>query len=516
MGGDPRLGLLEDPIALGRALGYVGLTEELHGAGVRFALGTDRCWIEWPRGHYKSTLWSIVMPIWFLARDPSSRVMLMSAALSLVQDFIEQINTLLIGDLRFEDGVRMPVSSVFPWLGVSSYHKRNGLNVLGRSGNNPDHSIFPMAVGSAAAGRHPTIIITDDLSNEQNSKSLAQREKVVDSYSTLTPLAKTMDCPIYSIGTPWELGDFSCHMKGTLKVPVFRRHVWGGRPRPDRPDQFRADRVDAARGWTGWPLDPDIMSADQIEAIEDPSSDKYVPFHRRSAWYYCEPVAGDFPVFGRELVHSCHRYELESGGLEARPGYEIALVQPAQKPDRHHNHSGIILIRVVTAGDLGCDSFFPPLLNIYGVVAAEVVPNGAEGLLARLRALPEERPDLRAVLVDHLAYTASVGPWLTAPLPRGIVVRGLSGTQSQTDRGHRAMGLAAAMGEGRFALPTDFPGKVDFIRALTEYNHQDGNPLVDAASLISILPRLGRISTEAASEPGRLPKRKQTARKWGL
>ena len=528
---DPRLELYNDPVKLMWAMGYDGVTDELHGEAMRFLLSQKRAWVEFPRGHYKSTCMSIGLVIWLLLRNPSERILLMSAALNLVQDFISQINQKLRGDLRFESGLRVPFATAFPWMKVGSYSVQKGLNVVGRRGNNPDRSVFALGVGSSAAGRHPTIIITDDLSNEQNSRTLAQREKVIDAYSTLTPLAKDMDCPIWNIGTPWELGDFSCYAKETLKLPTFRRHFWGGPPRPSRPEQFRPDKVDEAKGWTGWPLDPNIMSAEQMEQIETFGSDKFVPYHRRSAWYYCDPVSGDYPTFTRDLVNASHRYDLTAFRLKELEGYEVALVDPAYKPERHHDHSGITVVRVLRACDLHLDHF-PPSTNIYIPVEAHDIPEGTGGLLHAMREIAKRRGDpktglLRGFLVEGAAYQDSVGPWFYEELPHGVKVASVKGIAAGKGKDFRSMGLAAAMGEGRFALPPDFPGHDLLCKALLEYNPRDRDDLVDSAALISMLPREGDPlpKPRVRPEPGTLASQLQyldslnsgaTTRKWGM
>ncbi len=477
------------------AMGYEGMTEELHGAAFKFMLPKKRCWIEFPRGHYKSTGFSIGLPIWLLMRDPSARILLMSAALNLVQDFIKQIETKLRGDIKFPNGARVPFASAFPWMKVKNYSMQKGLDIVGRSGNNPDRSIFALGIGSSAAGRHPTIIITDDLSNEQNSTSQLQREKVIESYGTLTPLAKDMNCPIWNIGTPWELGDFACYVKETLRLPTFRRHFWGGEARPDRPDQFRAERVNEAKGWTGWPLDPNIMTASQMEELETFGSEKFLPLHRRHAWYYCDPISGDYPTFTRDLLNASYRYGLNAFRLKELEGYEVALVDPAYKPERHHDHSGITIVRVLRATDLNLDHF-PPQTNIFVAVEAHDIEGGTAGLLNAMREIANRRGDprhglLRGFLVEGAAYQDSVGPWFYEELPHGVKVAPVRGIAAGKGKDFRSMGLSAAIGEGRFVLTKDMKHHDLFYKSLLEYNPRDRDDLVDSAALISMLPREG-------------------------
>jgi len=492
--------LLQSPIALGHALGYTGLTEELHGAAWNFVAGRPRSYIEFPRGHYKSTLFSIILPIWHLLRNPAERIMLIGANKTLAQAFLRQIHQHLLGDLIIQ-GEKIPFASVFPWMAVgrgrnSGYSEKLGLNIKGRSGNNKERSIFTAGILTSTAGRHPTIIIADDLQDEQNSVTWGQREKVWRAYQTLTPLAEDLNCPIYVIGTPWAQFDLAWRLKEELKVPTFRRTIWSGTPQHNGKPP---GEVNPELGMTGWPLAPHIMNAEQIQWLTDPNNDKRISWELFSVWYRCVAVPSSEALFDLDIWNGMQDQSIHLDQIE---GYEIALVDPACSDEKRTCPSGIVIYRVNTAQELGL-AFPNPALNIYTLAGVYEIHGGYNHLWNALRKIAHDprHKRLRLIAVESVAFQEIVA-WVEKGLPNGIRCVPIKGIAKGNGKPRRAMGLQDAILRGRVRRPAhNIPG-LDILKTqMLNWPKLDHDDVFDAAALVSMMPKTGDLRPETKQTP---------------
>jgi len=389
---------------------------------------------------------------------------------------------------------------------VTSAAEDKGLNIAGRSGPNRERSIFATSVDKATAGKHPTRITCDDLSNEQNSQNQSQRDKVIRSYEQLTPIAKDMNCPIRVVGTPWSIGDLSDHLRSELNVPTFRRPCWGGEapagydPERDGPPPGPVD-VDA--GETGWPLCEGFYTAEQLHWLTDPGNPKRISNEFYNAQYRLNPIPAENAWFTNPILDAATWGELAE---LPEGGYEVGLIDPAFSSKGTGDSSGIVIYRVYRAKDLGMDpQAMGAETNIYVPTECVRVPGALEACIRAVEGLCDgkaHRGRLRAFLLENVAAQTAVIPWIK-PLPGGVRLIKTKYINNSKGQEWRIMGLKKAMLQSRVILPPQFPGRDLLISECRRWpmNKKHDDDVLDAAALVSMLPREGAPYEDPNPEP---------------
>lgn len=494
---DVLLPLFQDPIALGHALGFTGLTDELHGEAYRHLLSHRRAYAEFPRGHYKSTLASEVLTIFIKLRDMEARVLHMCATLSLAKKFQGNIIRRIYAPLNVPGYRHLRLVDVFPWLKVKKYNEDTGIVFEGQSGLNKEPCIAPASVERALEGIHPTVIITDDLSNRKNSMTPESREKVIRAYKLLTPIAEDMTCPIWTVGTPWAFTDLSNHLKKIINVPTFRKSILDGPPPPGRekedPPLFLVG--EEREEHRGWPLAPHIYNEQDIRLLCTPGQAEYVGYEEFYANFLCEPTAGEDQMFNLDVWNGTLEEALspKSGADEwglLDEGYEVAFVDPAAKSDGKGCKTGICVYRIYTAKEIGYTGL-PDLANIFVPVEVMEIASGGARMVKEIVRLAHSRRRLRdprgCVAIEAQTMVEMVKPWMVEELPVKMAPIHLRGNSKE----RRLMGLQLAMMQGRWKRAREFPGS-DLLRDyLLRYPLVDSMDVLDATALVSLLPRKG-------------------------
>jgi predicted phage terminase large subunit-like protein len=114
----------------------------------------DRICVSVPPRHGKSTLVSIYYAAWYLGRNPTHKVMLVSHTTDLAVDFGRKVRNLIATD-RYRE--------VFPTVSLSSDSKS-----AGRWSTSDGGEFFAAGVGSALAGRGAHLLLVDDPHSEQD------------------------------------------------------------------------------------------------------------------------------------------------------------------------------------------------------------------------------------------------------------------------------------------------------------------------------------------------------------
>ena len=114
----------------------------------------DRVCVNIPPRHGKSQLVSIFYPAWFLGRNPSKEVMMVSHTTDLAVDFGRKVRNLIA-----TDGYR----EIFPDVSLAVDSKS-----AGRWNTNFGGEYFACGIGSALAGRGADLLLVDDPHSEQD------------------------------------------------------------------------------------------------------------------------------------------------------------------------------------------------------------------------------------------------------------------------------------------------------------------------------------------------------------
>lgn len=114
----------------------------------------DRICVSVPPRHGKSQLVSIYYAAWYLGRNPSHKVMLVSHTTDLAVDFGRKVRNLIASDTFRE---------IFSTVDIASDNKS-----AGRWNTNQGGEFFAAGVGSALAGRGAHLLLVDDPHSEQD------------------------------------------------------------------------------------------------------------------------------------------------------------------------------------------------------------------------------------------------------------------------------------------------------------------------------------------------------------
>jgi len=114
----------------------------------------DRVCVNIPPRHGKSQLVSIFYPAWFLGRNPSKKVMMVSHTTDLAVDFGRKVRNLINVD---------DYKEIFPQVSLAVDSKS-----AGRWNTNFGGEYFACGIGSALAGRGADLLLVDDPHSEQD------------------------------------------------------------------------------------------------------------------------------------------------------------------------------------------------------------------------------------------------------------------------------------------------------------------------------------------------------------
>lgn len=486
--------LLENPIALGKALGYKGDNKgrkqfgRLHDEIMTHALSAPRTWCAVPRGHAKSTLLSVILPIWKLLREPDRRIMVASATLDLGKKLVGEIRDRLNGDIELRPGLFVPVREVFPHLALSPADARaqgptQKLNIAGRtSDGGREPSIFAASVTSNLAGNHPTDAHFDDLSNEQNCMTYAQRQKVIRFVQQAEPIMRDHDSPITVIGTPWAFADLLDYLTDHESWKGLRYGCWDGvNPVTREKDGKGPGSVHPkfAEQFAGcWPLCPTYLSADEIQDLESKLDPTFV-----AAQYHCHPIPANDALFERGLT------EAAALGQDFPDGPEILLWDPTHRVEGDRGNSstlslnGLVAVRPVTRERLG-DRDKDRDRNVFIPTGAWEIPGGTDEAVRFIEDLVNERPEITDLWIEKKAAQETLKPWLEE---RGRLegVRIRMQKTPNTNLAYRLMGLGTAMRKGHIRFPKSFQGKSLLFQRLHEYPMSDSDDLLAALALLA-------------------------------
>lgn len=148
-----------------------------------------------PRGTYKTTIVSQILPLWMIARDANIRILLDSVVLKNSERNLEVIKNMisrnerfcsLYGNYKDKDNWRA---------GEIIVSKRTNLSLK-------EPTVGTSSVDTIEVGPHWDLIIPDDLHNEKNTKTREQIEQIYEHFKLLFSLLDP-GCAIFLVGTRW-------------------------------------------------------------------------------------------------------------------------------------------------------------------------------------------------------------------------------------------------------------------------------------------------------------------------
>mgnify|MGYP001818170406 CR=1 FL=1 len=202
------------------------------------------------RGAGKSTVCTITKAIHLLMKDPNLRILLASKTSTHAEAFLKEIKA------HLEENERL-IELFGPYYDPRKVNKWDSreIEVLPRTLRAKEASITCIGVEGMVVGKHYDVIISDDLVDEDNSRTKLQRDKVKTwYYKTLDPTLEPPDSEVphrgehHRLGTRYHYDDLYGHLlanelsRATQVIPALDEN--GRTPWPEKfpPKWFVAKR----------------------------------------------------------------------------------------------------------------------------------------------------------------------------------------------------------------------------------------------------------------------------------
>lgn len=232
------------PYFLGKLVGFRDLSPDLHGEMSRWICrGTRRKLGLAPRGHYKSSVWTMANNLRRIAADPNIRILLINETLENARAFLARIK---------ETAER---NEIFRWLFpeiLPDFDKVRWTQdrlEFRRTDPHPQATIEAIGVGGASTSRHYSVIHEDDLVGKAAKDSPAEMSKAIDQHKLAESLLDDPSGEIVTVGTRWHPHDLVAWMeKHEPVLDVFRTGCY--RPtdgQPIFPEKFPHTELERIR-----------------------------------------------------------------------------------------------------------------------------------------------------------------------------------------------------------------------------------------------------------------------------
>lgn len=187
-----------------------------------------------PRGHSKTTAFSVNYPLWEIVRNPNVRILLVSAADTQSQSFLREIKGRIERDQNYVDFAgQLRPDKPEKWTDKEIIIKRSRTDLK-------DPTISTVSVEGTILSKRADIIICDDILNFENTRTPEQRQKIRDWFFTvLLPVLEPKTGRLIVAGTIWQIDDL---MENLLLDPMFdyRKKYQAINKEPDRLELWQA------------------------------------------------------------------------------------------------------------------------------------------------------------------------------------------------------------------------------------------------------------------------------------
>lgn len=179
------------------------------------------------RGHLKSSLISIALPLWLLVNDPNTRILIVSRSADLAEKFIRAQQAILTNSGMFE--------ALFPEFKITEdWRKRKAWSggayeFPGRTKVLKEMSVEACGVSASRAGIHVDVVIMDDIIAEGAARSESVMESAIEWYQLHDCLFDTPSKGRTVVaGTRWSHRDlYKFIVENDKQFKVFHRGCYG-------------------------------------------------------------------------------------------------------------------------------------------------------------------------------------------------------------------------------------------------------------------------------------------------
>lgn len=329
---------------MGKAvIGFKDLTTTFHAEMSRFILRPSKRKLALaPRGHLKSSLWTIADTLRIIAKNPNERVLLINENIENASHFLRRIRA------------TVERNEVFRWLFPEVLPRKDATwhqtaLEFRRTEDFPEASIEVIGVGGASTSRHYTIIKEDDLVGKEASRSQAKMEEAIEQHKLAESLLNAPDDQIQTYGTRWGPYDLTRWMlENEPNLDWFKLGIYKPNGEPIWPDRFTGEHIEFLRRKYG----PAMFALQYLNEAIAEGVTEFDPGKLRY-WHESENEKGE-PVIVLERPRS-------EGGpyvVTMREMERYEIVDPCHSPE-----SGDARTAVVVLGLTGASPFDVVLLE---------------------------------------------------------------------------------------------------------------------------------------------------------
>ena len=238
--------------------------DEFHREQMSYLFGNRYVYIVSPRGHLKTTIFSIAYPIWRMWKDRNLEICLVTQTLDYSKKVLAKIQDYITKNefLKHLQGNR-------EW-------STTGI----RTSN--ENYMFIKPFSDVIQGTHSDIFICDDILRDKEKTHDQIREVFLQ---TIFPTVQTTKGKLMVVGTAKTLEDLFFHdTEGLVQNPAFKGKVWS------------AVIMDSMGRWKA-PLWKNNFTLEELKHIQATQGTLY--FARE---YLCNPMAGGSSLFEEEVI----------------------------------------------------------------------------------------------------------------------------------------------------------------------------------------------------------------------
>jgi predicted phage terminase large subunit-like protein len=161
-----------------------------------------------PRSSGKSTLCSVVYPLWCLVRNPDARIIIVSNTIQQAREWLREIEAIML----YHEGFKGIFGNLVPDARKQTWTDTEKI-IRGRSPFATHLSLLAVGFGGALLGRRADLIVCDDVLDFEISLSDVGRDRAKAwFFETLVPVLEPRESSLVTIGTRWHADD----LYGTL------------------------------------------------------------------------------------------------------------------------------------------------------------------------------------------------------------------------------------------------------------------------------------------------------------
>ena len=403
-----------------------------------------------PRGHFKTTIISICFPLWRLARDQNERVALCSATDGKAEENLEEIIDRAARD-RFQCLFGDSVGSPDKWPKCRKDQVR-----IKRKGSQTGPSIAAYGVDSSEVGRHFSLMLLDDIVNQDKVNTQNSRDNVWTWFgrqlSVLDP-----NCEMIVIGTRWHWDDPYSRIQKQLQS-------WSD----ENPKGWYMEKRKVVE--YNKLIFPTRFTFEELEEIKHIQGN-YI----YSCFYFNEPVGeGTNPFDLRKFTWLDYKRPEEKEGEydKSQVANTHILVDPAASEAEYACYSGFIV----------ADALHDRKVVIREAILEKLHP---DDLISKIFELVQIHDPIR-VLIEDEAYQKSLYYWtrermlsrnihfsvIPVRIPRNI------------QRDYRLSALQPFIHNGQIVFHKNMPGKGDLVEEFETFPKGPHRDLLSAMAMI--------------------------------